>query len=157
MATLPSAAEQVRHAYARWHESRGATADLFLDMMAPDIEMYTVMAPDTPSPIAGANVGIDAARVYFDALAQDWEMIGFPTEQVVGDGDTVVWIGSCHWRYRPSGEEVETPKVDIWRFRDGKAVRLLEMFDSLAFARTTGLILDPATPAVAPAPQPASS
>ena len=153
MATMPSAAEQVRTAYARWHESKGATADLFLDMMATEIEMYTVMAPDTPSPIAGASLGIEAARGYFDALAQDWEMISFPTEQVVGDGDTVVWIGSCRWRYRPTGEEVETPKVDIWNFRDGKAVRLLEMFNSLAFARTTGLILDPAAPAVTPAAQ----
>ncbi|RJF94100.1 nuclear transport factor 2 family protein [Sphingomonas cavernae] len=150
MDAMLSVADQIRGAYVRWHESRGATAQDFLDMMAPEIEMRTVMAPDTPDPIAGATIGIDAARGYFDALARDWEMIGFPTEQVVSDGDTVVWIGRCHWRYRSTGEEVETPKIDIWRFHDGKAVHLLEMFDSLAFARNTGLIAGAAAPVARP-------
>ena len=58
---------------------------------------------------------------------------------MVGDGDTVVWIGRCSWRNRHDGKTVDSPKVDIWTFRNGKAVRFFEMFDSLAFARATGL------------------
>ena len=140
MGTHASPAERIRAIYARWHDTKGHSAEDFIGIMDEGVEMRTVMAPDTPSPIAGASIGIDAARAYFDALDRDWEMISFPTEQVVGEGDTVVWIGRCRWRYRPSGIEVETPKVDIWRFSNGKAVQLLEMFDSLAFARTTGML-----------------
>jgi ketosteroid isomerase-like protein len=67
-------------------------------------------------------------------------MIDFPQQKIVADGDTIVWIGRCSWRHRATGQEIDTPKVDIWTFRDGKAVRFLEMFDSLGFARTAALI-----------------
>ena len=49
-------------------------------------------------------------------------------------------VGRCHWRHRASGREVDSPKVDIWHFEDGKATRFLEMFDSLAFARAVGAV-----------------
>ena len=38
------------------------------------------------------------------------------------------------------GKEIDTPKIDVWTFRNGKAVRFFEMFDSLGFARTASLI-----------------
>ena len=38
------------------------------------------------------------------------------------------------------GKTIDSPKIDIWTFRNGKAVRFFEMFDSLAFARATSLI-----------------
>jgi ketosteroid isomerase-like protein len=62
------------------------------------------------------------------------------TEQVVEQGDTVVWIGRCSWRNRHTGLVATTPKVDIWTFRDGRAVRMFELFDTLAFARAAGLL-----------------
>ena len=64
----------------------------------------------------------------------------FPTEKIVADGDTVVWIGRCHWRNKHDGKELNTPKIDVWTFRNGKAVRFFEMFDSLGFARAASLI-----------------
>ncbi len=67
-------------------------------------------------------------------------MIDFPQERIVAEGDTIVWIGRCAWRHRRTGQELDTPKIDVWTFRDGKAVRYFEMFDSLAFVRTAGLI-----------------
>jgi ketosteroid isomerase-like protein len=77
---------------------------------------------------------------YFSAILRDWDMVEFPTEEVVAQGDTVVWIGRCHWRSRSGIAEVNSPKVDIWHFHDGKAVDILEMFDSLAFARAIRLV-----------------
>ena len=38
------------------------------------------------------------------------------------------------------GLVASTPKVDIWTFRDGRAVRMFEMYDTLAFARAAGLL-----------------
>ena len=80
------------------------------------------------------------ARNYFKALFDDWEMLDFPTEKIVADGDTVVWIGRCSWRNKQDGKAIDTPKIDVWTFRNGKAVRFFEMFDSLGFARAASLI-----------------
>jgi len=44
-------------------------------------------------------------------------------------------VGRCAWRNRTTGRIVDTPKVDVWRFENGKAVSFLEMFDSLGFVR----------------------
>ena len=51
----------------------------------------------------------------------------------------MVWIGRCHWRNKHDGKELDTPKIDVWTFRNGKAVRFFEMFDSLGFARAASL------------------
>ena len=49
-------------------------------------------------------------------------------------------VGRCAWRNRASGAEVDTPKVDIWHFENGRATRFMEVFDSLAFARALGAV-----------------
>ena len=67
-------------------------------------------------------------------------MIDFPTEKILAEGDTVVWIGRCHWKSKTDGKELDTPKIDVWKFRKGKAVRFFEMFDSLGFAKAAGLL-----------------
>lgn len=144
-------AEQLADAYRQWRESRGANVDQVIAMMADEIEMSSVLDPELPDDLAADRRTREEARQYFEVLARDWEMIDYPQDTIVGDGDTVVWIGRCHWRHRATGREINTPKVDIWTFQDGKAVRFFEMFDSLGFARTVGLI-PPDVPPMASAP-----
>lgn len=133
-------AERVRHAYARWAETKGESADVFLDMLADDVVSTTAFDPSEPHPMAQVRVGKQFACDYLESLALNLEMLDYPTQEVVDGGDTVVWIGSCHWRDRASKREAQTRKVDIWRFRDGKAVSVLEMFDTLGFARFNKMI-----------------
>ena len=102
--------------------------------------MRSVLDPTFPDDLAADRKSKEETRDYFAIIARDWEMIDYPQERIVADGDTLVWIGRCHWRHRGNGQEIDSPKVDIWTFRNGKAVRFLEMFDSLAFARITRLI-----------------
>ena len=132
--------DQVAEAYRTWRESRGSNVDEVIDMMADEIEMRSVLDPGLPDDLAADRKTRDEARQYFEILSRDWEMIDYPQEKIVADGDTVVWIGRCHWRHRATGREINSPKVDIWTFRNGKAVRFFEMFDSLGFASTAGLI-----------------
>ena len=141
MSEAPIPVEQVSTAYRRWRETKGRSPELFLDLMADDCEMRSVLSPrKVENELALHRRSRDEARGYFDALARDWEMIDYPQDQIVADGNTVVWIGSCQWRHRATGQAVDSPKVDIWTFRDGKAVDFLEMFDSLEFARTASLL-----------------
>ncbi|WP_157219992.1 nuclear transport factor 2 family protein [Flavisphingomonas formosensis] len=135
----PTPLEQIRDAYAQWHESKAGSIDVFLKLLAPHFKMRSVLGNQIPDPLALDRKGIDQAREYLDLLTRDWEMIEMPTEQVLSDGDTVVWIGRCQWRNRATGDEVKCPKVDVWRFAEGKAVQFLEMFDSLGFAKAARL------------------
>ena len=132
--------DRVTKAYQSWRESRGCNVDEVIDLMADEIEMRSVLDPELPDDLAADRKTREEARDYFQILSRDWEMIDYPQEKIVADGDTIVWIGRCHWRHRPSGREINSPKIDVWTFRDGKAVSFFEMFDSLGFASTTGLI-----------------
>lgn len=133
-----SPAERLAAAYRRWEESRGADPEPLLALMAEDVRLRTAMPAGMP--MAEERVGVAFAREYLTSLALNLEMLGFPTEQVVDGGDTVVWIGSCAWRNRRTQGETSTPKVDVWQFEDGKAVSVLEMFDTLGFARLNRLL-----------------
>jgi ketosteroid isomerase-like protein len=140
MSQAQANADKVRHAYARWEASRGADANGFLDALADDVVMRSILSPPELHPLAQDRVGKEFARDYLESLALNLEMIAFPTDQIVAQGDTVVWIGSCHWRDPKTGVEANTPKADVWQFRDGLAVSVMEFFDTLGFARLNKLV-----------------
>lgn len=128
-------ADRLRQAYQLWSESRGAESDQWIDLFADTIEMRSVLTPDLPDDLAAIRRSLSGALEYFQTVARDWEMIDFRADRYVDGGDDVVMVGRCAWRNRATGKIVDTPKVDIWHFENGKAVSFLEMFDSLAFVR----------------------
>ncbi len=138
-----SNAARVAAAYRHWHDCLGSDPEPFFAMADEGIEMGSVLNPPEFNPLAEDRSGIERMRDYFVALAAEWAMVEFPTEQIIEQGDTVVWIGSCTWRNRHTGVVVSTPKIDVWTFRQGRAVRIFEMFDTLGFARGMGIMLAP--------------
>jgi uncharacterized protein len=126
--------------YARWNETKGGCADEVLELFDDQVEMRSVLTQEMPTELAGSKISKQQAGEYFAALARDWEMLYFDAYQFVADGDDVVMIGRCAWRHRETGAEVDTPKIDIWHFQNGRATRFFEMFDSLAFARAVGAV-----------------
>jgi ketosteroid isomerase-like protein len=131
----PRPAARLSHAYALWSESGGARSDQWIELLADGIEMRSVLTPDLPDDLAATRRSLSGALEYFQTVARDWEMIDFTVERFVDGGDDVVMVGRCAWRNRATARIVDTPKVDVWRFENGKAVRFLEMFDSLGFVR----------------------
>jgi len=128
-------AARVRDAYALWSESKGMRSDQWMELLADSIEMRTVLTPDLPDDLAANRRTLSGALEYFQTVARDWEMIHYTVDRVIDGGDDVVMVGSCAWRNRATARIVDTPKVDVWRFENGKAVSFLEMFDSLGFVR----------------------
>ena len=126
--------------YRRWRETKGGSADELLELFGDEVEMRTVLTPNLPTPLAGTRRTKAEAKAYFEALAAEWEMIDYEVDRFVGDADDIVMVGRCHWRHRATGGEVDTPKVDVWHFENGKVASFLEMFDSLGFARAIGAI-----------------
>ncbi len=131
----------LREAYRLWRDTKGGCADEILALFDERVEMRSVLTPELPSGVAGSHVNKGQAAEYFAALAREWEMLYYDVYQFIADGEQgtdVVVIGRCAWRHRETGAEVDTPKVDIWHFENGRATRFMEMFDSLAFARAVG-------------------
>ncbi|MDB5678407.1 nuclear transport factor 2 family protein [Sphingomonas bacterium] len=135
MTDLPVAA--LRAAYRTWDESKGADPSEFLALMDEDLTMHSILMGPTDHDDPAR--GLAAADHFFGAIAADWIMLAFDTEQMVAQDDTIVWIGRCRWQHRRNDNIVDTPKVDVWHFREGRAVRYAEMFDTLAFARAVGM------------------
>lgn len=132
--------EKLSAAYRNWRETKGGNLDEVLDLFADEIEMRSVLEPNVQHELARTHSSREDAKAYFRELLDNWEMIDFPQDRLIVDGDTAVWIGRCAWRNKQEGTELDTPKIDVWTFRDGKAVKFFEMFDSLGFARAAKLI-----------------
>jgi len=61
-----------------------------------------------------------------------------PIHDMIAEGDRVAVIGSTSWTCNATGNSVETPKVDVWKFKDGRAVEFYEYFDTArVFAAAT--------------------
>jgi ketosteroid isomerase-like protein len=132
--------DQLKSAYDNWRRTKGGNLDEVLNLFDDQIEMHSVLEPGVKHELARVQTSREDTRKYFRELLDNWEMIDFPTEKVLAEGDTVVWIGRCHWKNKQDGKELDTPKIDVWTFRNGKAVRFFEMFDSLGFARAASLL-----------------
>ena len=119
----------LKDAYRRWSETRGDT-EIFLALSDADIKFGSIPRGEAPLTFARDYDCRDALREYFDGLHAGWTMVHYTMDDYVAQGDFVVARGVCAWKNRQTGKVAETPKVDFWRFRNGKAVEFYEYFDT---------------------------
>lgn len=131
MADNPNVAE-LRRRYAAWHDCKGTDADVWLDLLADDMHLWSICggAPGAEFS-AECSCREDAAR-YLSMLSEAWEMQYYETDEYISDGDRVVVLGRTAWRSKTTGKLADTRKADIWHFRDGRAVSFAEFYDSAA-------------------------
>ena len=123
--------EMLKAAYRRWSESKGSSADDWLKLCDDDIAFGSIARGVAPQAVYLASYSSRSAlRDYFDGLSRDWEMIDYVAEHFVAQGDRVVMLGRCTWRFKKTGRVVSTPKCDSWRIVNGKAVEFFEYFDT---------------------------
>ncbi|MBR1249276.1 nuclear transport factor 2 family protein [Bradyrhizobium sp. AUGA SZCCT0169] len=125
----------LKDAYRQWHESKGGSVEQILSICDPDISWDSVPRGQVPVlAFAKQYESREALRAYFGGLLNDWEMVSYTIDEYIAQGDAVVARGSCAWTNKKTGKVADTPKVDFWRFRDGKAVEFYEYFDTAAVA-----------------------
>ncbi len=122
--------ELLEHAYRRWSESSGASADDWLEICADRIVFGSIAHGAAPTPYLTTYRSRDELKGYFEGISRDWEMMEYVVEHFVAQDDRVVMLGRCAWRYRKTDRVVWTPKCDSWRFVDGKAVEFFEFYDT---------------------------
>ena len=120
----------LEHAYRRWSETRGGSADEWLAICADRIVFGSMAHGSQPTPYLTTYRSRDELKTYFDGISRDWEMMEYVAEHFVAQGDRVVMLGRCAWRYRKTDRVVWTAKADSWRFADGKAVEFFEYYDT---------------------------
>jgi len=120
----------LKDAYARWHDSKGASVEHWMGLMADDVQFGSLARGAPEVAFARAYSDRQALASYFAGLLAEWSMLHYTVDEFVAQGDAVFMRGSCAWRHKRTGKEVDTPKVDFWRFRDGKAVEFYEYFDT---------------------------
>lgn len=128
----------LKEAYRRWNDSKGASVDYWFDsVIGPQISFGSV--PRGAQPLAFATDYNDRAKLrgYFDGLLAEWTMQHYTMEEYIAQGDVVVARGSTAWTCKKTGKTAETPKINFWRFKDGKAVEYYEYFDTNCVVEAT--------------------
>ena len=123
--------EILKTAYRRWSDTLGASVDDWMQICDEKISFGSI----AQGALQGAKYmpeyrSKDTLREYFAGLERDWQMIEFAAEHFVAQGDRVVMLGRCAWRFKKTGKVVWTNKADAWRFAEGKAVEYFEYFDT---------------------------
>jgi uncharacterized protein len=132
MGTTADNLAKLKDAYRQWHETKGGSVKVWLDLVADDVKVRSLAAGAPAAPFTAAIDSKQQFQRYFDGLLADWEMINYKTGLFIAEGERVAMLGSTAWRHRKTGREVDTPKADFWTFRDGKVVEFHELYDTAA-------------------------
>ena len=122
--------EILKPIYSRWSKTKGTSVDDWLNVFADDLKLGSLAAGAPHVAFTKDYDRRDALREYFSGLSKDWEMLEFKMNEFVAQGDLVFVRGMMEWRNRRTGKSFESPKVDYWRFKNGKAVEFYEYYDT---------------------------
>jgi len=114
--------EAVRGVYERWAEGDlGAGVELF----DPEVEfVLSVEFPDT-----GTYHGPEAIESWMRQFLEPWERLTIAAEELTASGDTVIARVLQSGVGAGSGVPASVRYVQVWRFREGRVVRLENMRD----------------------------
>lgn len=121
----------LKHAYDSWGASKGRSVDDWIDLCDANIA-FGSLAGGTAAPASYLThySNRDALKEYFAGIERDWDMLAWDPHDYIAQGDRVVVLLRCEWRHKQTGKVVATPKADIWRLSDGKAVEFYEFYDT---------------------------
>jgi len=120
----------LKQAYKNWSDTLGGNADEWMSLCADTLEFGSQAEGTKGAEYLTEYKTRDALKEYFAGLARDWQMIEYAIDHFVTEGDRVVALGRCGWRYRKTGKVVWTKKADSWRFAGGKIVEFYEYYDT---------------------------
>jgi ketosteroid isomerase-like protein len=124
--------EKLRKAYHQWDESKGGSVPNWLELMTDDVTLWTAGDGAAPLEFTAGRRGKPDIEAYFAGLKADWEMVHFTTKEFIAQGDRVVVLSDVEFKSTKTGKVAKSPKADVFRFRDGQIVEVMEFFDTHA-------------------------
>jgi ketosteroid isomerase-like protein len=126
---------KLKAAYAAWNDHKGASLDVFRELMDENIRLTNWGEEADALPFAAAPRGSrEAALQYLGEILNDWTMIHYTPQQFVCEGDHIAMFGTCAWTNKATGKQAACKVAGLWRFKDGKAVEFTDMFDTAVAA-----------------------
>jgi uncharacterized protein len=129
--------EILARAYKRWHESKGRSVNEWMEIIDQGIKFGSLAEGGARVAFTARVDGKTELKRYFDGLLGGWEMLHFTVAHFIAERDRVAMVGSTAWRNKATKKVFETPKVDVWRFKDGRAVEFYEYYDTAGLAKAT--------------------
>jgi ketosteroid isomerase-like protein len=120
----------LEHLYRRWHESKGGALEELIGIFDDTISFGSLAQGVSPAAFTAQAIGPAQLRGYFLGLLGGWSMIHYTVDHIIAEGDHVAVVGSTAWTNKATGKVVDTPKVDVWRFKSGRAVEFYEYYDT---------------------------
>jgi ketosteroid isomerase-like protein len=140
----------LERAYKSWDHSKGKDLEDLIAIFSEDVEFGSLAEGAEPATFTKMAVGKPAMRGYFTELLAQWSMNNYKITDMIAEGDRVAAIGSTSWTCKLTDKTIDTPKVDVWTFRDGKAVKFYEYFDTAGMLKAMTIEkaanIDPAMP-----------
>ncbi len=119
----------LRAGYAAWHQTKG-DADVWLDILAEHVTWGSLGDGQPGMEFSKSRISKQEVVDYFKELTNDWSMEFYYVSEYVAQGDRVVALGECSWTNKRTKKTVTIPKVDVWKFENGKIVEFMEHFDT---------------------------
>ena len=134
MSDTESNKKLLKEAYARWSSSKGASVGDWMALADDDISFGSLAEGAEAVSFTAPIRGKEALRAYFDGLLGAWTMINYTVDEYIAEGDSVVAVGATSWKNKHTGKTFDTRKVDVWKFRNRKAVDFYEYYDTAKVA-----------------------
>ncbi len=129
---------KLKAAYDQWDATKGASVDTWMALCDDHIKFGSLAEGRPRVEFTAALRGRDTLKGYFDGLTGGWTMIHYTVDRILVDGDTAVMIGSTAWINKATGKDIDTPKVDVWRFnKAGMAIEFYEFYDTATMIAAT--------------------
>jgi ketosteroid isomerase-like protein len=110
-------------------------ADVLAELYTDDVRWE---GPNTEGvPMSGTTEGKDAVLQALGGIGEYFESFHVSPDEMVEQGETIVVLSSIKGKTK-SGNDVETPGVEIWRMSGGKANRVQSLVDTAQMKEALG-------------------
>jgi len=130
MAQWETGIDRLKAAYGAWSRTKGESADTWINLLADQVDFRSLANGRLGIPWTKTRTSPAEVREYLRGLMTTFQMDHYTVDRYICQDDTIVVICSTAWRNRATGKRFDTPKVDVWRFKDGKAVSFFEYYDT---------------------------
>ena len=120
----------LKKAYQYWNDNKEQAFENWMDLMADDVKFESIADGVKGMEFTRCCKCKNDVRNYFLELAAEWEMVHFTMNEFIAQRDRIVALGTCGWKHRKTGKEIDTPKADIIRMKDSKIVEFYEFYDT---------------------------
>lgn len=120
----------LKEAYRQWADAKGQKSDGWMKVLDDSIDFGSIPRGDAPLGFAKDYSSKDQLRGYFDAIKSDWTMVYYRMDEFIAQDDVIVVRGTMSWTNKKTNATFDSPKLDYWKFKNGKAIAYYEYFDT---------------------------